>query len=218
MKFVVIGAGQTGRMVGEFMRRQTQLECIGYLDDNADLHGRIFYNLSVIGGTDRLESLREGGLEGALPVLGNMAARRRLFKKVKDLGFKIPSVIDPSVNLCSDVELGEGAVISLGTNILTGVHIGPYAQIGTGVSIGHDITIGTNCVIGGNTIVGASAKIGDNFFAGTGVNIAAGSKTIGNNVFLCAGSVIFKDIPDNAVVLGNPGRVIRYQDPLKAVL
>ena len=33
--------------------------------------------------------------------------------------------------------------------------------------------------------------------------------TIGNNVVICSGSVVTKDIPDNVVAVGNPCRVIR---------
>jgi len=47
------------------------------------------------------------------------------------------------------------------------------------------------------------------------VNIGAnvciiGGITIRNNVTIGAGSVVIKDVPDNAVVVGNPARVIRY--------
>ena len=93
--------------------------------------------------------------------------RLRLFAKIRSLGYVIPSLLGPSVNRCSDLVLGEGAVVSLGANILTSVRIGPYAMIGTGVTIGHNITIGSNCIIGGNTIVGASTAIGSMSTAST---------------------------------------------------
>jgi sugar O-acyltransferase (sialic acid O-acetyltransferase NeuD family) len=214
VRVVIVGAGQTGRLVGEFMRRQPSLSCAGYVDDDASLHGEEFYGFPVLGGVAELPRLRGEGVEGALVVLGNMAVRMRLFRRIEDLGFTVVSVVDPSVNACSDLVLGPGAVVSLGTNILTNVRIGPYAQIGTGITIGHDVAIGTNCVIGGNTVIGASTTIGDHFVCGTGVAIAAGRKRIGDNVLLCAGTVVFKDVPDHAVVIGNPGRVVRYQPPL----
>ena len=34
--------------------------------------------------------------------------------------------------------------------------------------------------------------------------------TIGNNAVIGAGSVVTKDIPDNAIAVGNPARVLRY--------
>ena len=50
--------------------------------------------------------------------------------------------------------------------------------------------------------------IGDNCYIGTGVTIL-GPVKIGNNVTIGAGSVVVRDIPDNAVVAGNPARILR---------
>ena len=36
---------------------------------------------------------------------------------------------------------------------------------------------------------------------------------IGNNVTIGAGSVVTKDIPDNATAAGNYAKVINYKDP-----
>lgn len=54
--------------------------------------------------------------------------------------------------------------------------------------------------------------IGDNVSLGANVVIIGGVH-IGNNVTIGAGSVVVKDVPDNAVVVGNPGRVIKYKEP-----
>ena len=35
---------------------------------------------------------------------------------------------------------------------------------------------------------------------------------IGDNVTIGAGSVVVKDIPDNAVVVGNPAKIIKYNE------
>jgi len=56
--------------------------------------------------------------------------------------------------------------------------------------------------------------IGDNvqIFANA---IIIGDVRIGNNVTIGAGAVVVKDIPDNAVVVGNPARVIKYNEPVQ---
>ena len=41
------------------------------------------------------------------------------------------------------------------------------------------------------------------------------TRTIGENAVVGAGAVVTKDVPDNAVVVGNPARVIRYLDAEK---
>lgn len=56
---------------------------------------------------------------------------------------------------------------------------------------------------------GKRPKIGDNVsvFANA---VILGGISIGNNVIVGACSVVLKDVPDNAVVAGNPARIIRF--------
>lgn len=75
--------------------------------------------------------------------------------------------------------------------------------------------IGNNFSCGHNTTIGATSKgrpsIGDNVALGIG-SIIVGPVTIGNNVTIGAGAVITKDVLDNAVLVGNPGRIIKYNN------
>lgn len=75
--------------------------------------------------------------------------------------------------------------------------------------------IGNNFSCGHNTTIGATSKgrptIGDNVALGVG-SIIVGPVTIGNNVTIGAGAVVTKDVPDNAVIVGNPCRIIRYNN------
>lgn len=78
--------------------------------------------------------------------------------------------------------------------------------------------IGDNLIIRNNTTIGninddhcLRPTIGDNVTLGAGV-IIFGKITVGNNVTIGAGSVINKDIPDNCVVVGNPFRIIKYNN------
>lgn len=58
------------------------------------------------------------------------------------------------------------------------------------------------------SVRGKSVKmtIGDNVFLGAGSKLIGAS--IGNNVVVGANSVITKDVPDNVVVAGTPARII----------
>jgi serine O-acetyltransferase len=81
-----------------------------------------------------------------------------------------------------------------------GVVIHPRAVIGKNVLVGHGVTIGGNMRKG-------PPQVGDNVFIATGAKVL-GAK-VGNNVIVGANSVVLKDVPDNVVVGGVPGRVIR---------
>ena len=51
--------------------------------------------------------------------------------------------------------------------------------------------------------------IGDNVWIG-GSSVILGGVTIGNNAVIAAGSVVTKDVEENAVVGGNPAKFIKY--------
>ena len=53
-------------------------------------------------------------------------------------------------------------------------------------------------------------KIGNNVFIGCGVIILPGV-TIADGVVIGAGAVITSDVPENAVVVGNPGKILRFR-------
>lgn len=96
-------------------------------------------------------------------------------------------------------------------------------QVGYGLYIGHggpvvvnpNTVIGNNCNLSQFTTIGSNkgqaAIIGDNTYIGPNVCIVENVK-IGNNVTIGAGSVVTKDIPDNATAVGNYAKVINYNN------
>jgi serine O-acetyltransferase len=105
-----------------------------------------------------------------------------------------------------------------------GLQIPSQTIIGYGLYIGHGIgivinptaKIGNNCNLSQFTTIGsnhnAAATIGDNVYIGPSVCIVEDVK-IGNNVTIGAGSVVTKDIPDNATVAGVPAKILNYNNP-----
>jgi acetyltransferase-like isoleucine patch superfamily enzyme len=51
---------------------------------------------------------------------------------------------------------------------------------------------------------------------GSGATILA-NVTVGENAIVGAGSVVTKDVPANAIVAGNPAKVLRFMDTEKAI-
>jgi serine O-acetyltransferase len=99
----------------------------------------------------------------------------------------------------------------------------PGTKIGSGFLISHfgGVGINPNCLIGKNfnisqgVVLGQGNRgrnkgypvIGDNVYIGPGAKII-GAVRVGNDVAIGANCVVTHDVPDHAVVVGVPGRVI----------
>jgi len=89
----------------------------------------------------------------------------------------------------------------------------PYSTVLNAESIGENFYCLHCTTIGKKGPGERRPRIGNNVTVGCHVAII-GDLTIGNNVTIGAGSVVVKDIPDNAVVVGNPARIIKYNNPI----
>ncbi len=111
---------------------------------------------------------------------------------------------------------------------LTGIEIHPGAKIGRrffidhgmGVVIGETTEIGDDCTLyQGVTLGGTSWNKGKRHpTLGNNVVIGAGSKVlgpfkVGDNARIGSNSVVIKEVPANATVVGVPGRVVEAGEP-----
>ena len=90
-------------------------------------------------------------------------------------------------------------------------HIGDFTHVNKNVLIGENCTITVGTVFGHRKGGDEPVKVGNNCYFGIGCKVL-GSVNIGNNVIIGGGSIVLNDIPDNAVVAGNPAKVIRYKE------
>ncbi len=120
--------------------------------------------------------------------------------------------------------------ISHVSRVLTGIEIHPGAQLGRrvfidhgmGVVVGETAVIGDDCVIYQGVTLGAGAAarmgaktrgtkrhptLGKGVVVGSGAEIQGDIK-VGDNVRVASRSIVLKDVPDNSVVVGVPGRVV----------
>jgi len=106
---------------------------------------------------------------------------------------------------------------------LTGIEIHPGAQIGSGFfidhgmgvligetsEIGNNVTLYKNVTLGGTSLGGGKRHptLGDDVVVGTNASIL-GAIVVGTGARVGAGSVVVRDVPPNATVVGIPGRVV----------
>lgn len=142
----------------------------------------------------------------AIISIGNNAVRKRI---AKTLAADFVKAIHKSSIIASSAILGEGTVVMAGARINPDAVIGKHCIINTGAVVEHDAKIADFVHISPSVSLAGNVSVGE----GTHVGIAAvviQGVTIGKWATIGAGAVIIKDVPDYAVVVGNPGKVIKY--------
>jgi len=124
--------------------------------------------------------------------------------------------VAPDANVIGKIRLNAGASVWFGAT-LRGDN--EWIDIGAGsnvqensvlhTDIGFPLTIGRNCTIGHKAIL-HGCTIGDQSLIGMGAIVLNGAQ-IGRNCLIGAGALITegKIIPDNSLVVGAPGKVVR---------
>ena len=109
-----------------------------------------------------------------------------------------------------------GFHIPLGTKIGKGFYIGHFGNI----VISSRSIIGDNCNITHGVTIGAinrgdrkgAPEIGNFVWMGAHC-ILVGNIKIGSNVLIAPGAFVNFDVPNNSIVIGNPGKIIQKPNP-----
>jgi serine O-acetyltransferase len=112
------------------------------------------------------------------------------------------------------VEMATGIVLPFTAKIGKGLYIGHFG----GIILSEKAILGEYCNISQEITIGQAGRDGKQFtpVIGNRVYIAPGAKlfgniTIGDNVAIGANAVVTKDLPDNAVAVGVPAKIINYK-------
>lgn len=137
--------------------------------------------------------------------IGNNLFRKQVSEKIKGQFLK---AIHKSAVISQSSEIGEGTVIMANVVINPDAKIGKHCIINTAAIVEHDCVVYDYVHISPNVALAGNVEIGEGTHIGIGASVIQGVK-IGKWCTVGAGAVIIRDIPDNSVVVGNPGRIIK---------
>lgn len=140
--------------------------------------------------------------------IGDNKTRAELSHKIK-AAFK--TLVHPSAVISKENSIGEGTVVYAGVVIQPNTTIGKHVIVNTSASIDHDNYIADFVHVAPKVALTGHVEVGEGSFIGAGAVVIPKVK-IGKWCTIGAGSVVIKDVPDNAVVVGNPAKIIRYQN------
>ena len=117
----------------------------------------------------------------------------------------LPRMISNLARFLTGIEIHPGATIGEGLFIDhgTGIVIGETAEIGKNVTLYQGVTLGGT----GKEKGKRHPTIGDNVVVASGAKVL-GSFTVGEHAKIGAGSVVLKEVPPYATVVGIPGKIV----------
>lgn len=199
IKVALYGASGHGKVIADLLIA-ANFEVVAFFDDNPKDEKLVSVPVYHSSKSEAVES------DGFILSVGNNRVRKKLSKLVKKPFVK---VIHPQTIVSPHHQIGEGTVLMAGVIVNPDVQIGKHCILNTGSIIEHDCVIADFVHISPGVSLAGNVSIGEGTHVGIGSSVIQGIK-IGKWVTIGAGSVIIRDIPDYAVVVGNPGKIIKY--------
>lgn len=208
---VIYGASGFGRevvwLVDACVKHGEQWKVACFADDDKKKQGKTMNGVKVMSLEDSARCF-----PGAffIPSVGDPRIREQMIGKAIALGLISVSIVHPSVEKSSWIEIGEGSLICSGSILTTNIKLGCYVQINLGCSIGHDVVMGEFTTLAPGVHVSGWVHFGKRVYIGTGAVFINGTEkkylTIGDDAIIGAGAVVTNSVPANEVWGGVPAR------------
>ncbi len=198
---IVYGGGGHGKSLIELIRAAEEYQVVGVVDDGLSPGSEIL-GVPVLGGAEILPRLRRDGLQlavNAVGGIGNLDPRLKVFERLAQSGFTIPTVVHPTALIEASAELAAGVQVMPFGYVGSSSRIGFGCIINTRAVVSHDCELGEyvnlapGAILAGGVQVGARTLIGMNVTVNLEVRIGSGAR-IGN------GATVKSDVPENGVV------------------
>lgn len=214
MKVVFLGAAnpETGRMIRALERAQPNFQAYGFIDNAPEKKGTNFLGLPVFGGFEMLDTLIADEVQFVNLITGSTTARYETSLQMARKGCRFTNFVHPGIDLTM-TEIGVGNYLQESVVIQADVRIAHNSSIHIGTMVGHESTIGNSVFIAHACSISGSVRIEDGVFIGTNATIVPRLR-IGKWATVGAGAVVVTDVPDYAVVVGNPAKVIKMNERL----
>lgn len=194
---ILYGASGHGKVVHSFCSKK--VTC--FVDDDDTLIE--FCNKPVL----KYDAVKES-TEKFIITIGDNKIRAQVTKRVKH---EFSTIISDSAEVASSVQLGIGNQIVHRSLIQADSIVGSHCIINSMSSVDHDCVIEDFVHIAPNATLCGGVKVGEGTLIGAG-SVVIPNLTIGKWCVIAAGSVVTKDVPDFALAVGNPARIVKYYD------
>lgn len=204
----IIGAGTYGEVILE-LAEDCNFQVKGFFDDNSDLINTKVQGIEVLGGISELFDKDFIRGKNFITSIGNNKIRTSINEKIIKMGGSTPRLIHPNAHVSRYAIINDGAIIHSSAFIYTASIIDRSCIISPNSGISHHTHLNPGVFVSFGATVGAYIEVKQNAFIGMASNVSTNVKYVGENSLVGAGAVVLKDVPNNAVVVGNPARYLR---------
>lgn len=188
-KIIIIGSGGHARSCLDVIREEKKYSFYSYIDRKLNRSKKKV--LPEI----QLKKIKKKVKYALIGVgqIKDFKTRLRLYRKLKNFGFKLPTIVSPFAYVSKLSKIGEGTIVMHGAIINAYAQIGKNVIINTGAVIEHDVKIGDNCHISTSVTINGECSVGNNTFIGSN-SIVVNNIKIKNKKFIKANSLIKKNV------------------------
>ncbi|RTY86006.1 acetyltransferase [Flavobacterium sp. RSP15] len=194
------GASGHCKVIIDTIASTQQLTINGIVDDHPnqdELYGIPVFN------TKEFETFSDKNI---IVSVGDNGTRKKI---VTHLAAAYPIAVHAKAVVSAHATVGGGTVIMAAAVINPDAFIGQHCIINTAAIIEHECKIGDFVHVSPNAALAGGVTVGEGTHIGMGAIVIQGIK-IGKWATIGAGAVVISDVPDYAVVVGNPGKIIKY--------
>ncbi|MHB9023808.1 MAG: DapH/DapD/GlmU-related protein [Armatimonadota bacterium] len=194
---LILGIGVHAREMVEIVERvnavQPTWNLLGFLSPDGKYTGKMFDDLSVLGGWETLKAYPEALLvpDNEWPRTINVPLER------------LTSLVDPSAFVSRTAQIGRGCVVYPHCFIGLNAWLGDYVFCMSGCVINHDDAIGDRTMLSSGVILAGSVHIEEDCYLGLNCTVSK-SLRIGHDSSIGMGAVVVKDLPPKSVMAGHP--------------
>ena len=205
---LLVGGGGHAKVLIEILRdlmaAGSPYRPAGILDPQAS--GAVL-GVPVLGGDDRLESLRGEGIGDVFVALGSNGLRERVAARAVVAGYALPSLVHPSAVLLRSARIGAGVAVMPRAVIGADAQVEDLVIVNTGAVVEHDNQLGVAAHVAPGSALAGNVTLGRRSMIGVGASVRPGI-TIGDDVLVGAGSAVVADLPAAGRYGGVPARLL----------
>jgi sugar O-acyltransferase (sialic acid O-acetyltransferase NeuD family) len=141
---------------------------------------------------------------GAIAIGGqNGRDRQKIASLFEAHGVRTPYLVHPSASVSPSAIIGSGSHILAHVVVAADASIGKLCIVNNGAQIDHETQLENGVHLAPGSILCGCVTVQENAFIGAGA-VVLPRINIGRNSIVGAGAVVTRDVPDGAVVAGNP--------------